>query len=101
MGSIGSLSNGFEARLRSFSRPALPFRCQCHKTFFPLSLMSRASKLEHFHLVITFQSSLTFAGNTRGLQKKEASERCFNWVGSSLGLKFEDLTGKGFQGQML
>ncbi len=98
MGSICSLSNGFGARLRIFSLLAL---CQCYKTFFPSLLMSRANKLEHFHLVITFQSSLTFAGNTRGLQKKEASERCFNWVGFGLGLKFEDLNGKGFQGQMI
>jgi hypothetical protein len=34
-------------------------------------------------LAITFQSSLTFADNTRSLPKKEAS-----WVGSWLALKF-------------
>jgi hypothetical protein len=35
-----------------------------------------------------FQSSLTFAGNTRSLPKKEASGWCSYWVGSSLALKF-------------
>jgi hypothetical protein len=41
-----------------------------------------------FVLAITFQSSLAFAGNTRSLPKKEASERCSNLVGSGLALKF-------------
>jgi hypothetical protein len=54
-----------------------------------------------FVLAITFQSSLTFAGNTRSLPKKEASERYSDWVGSGLALRFVDMTGKGFQGQML
>ncbi len=40
-----------------------------------------------FVLAITFQSSLAIAGNTRSLPKKEASERCSNWVGSGLALK--------------
>ncbi len=30
----------------------------------------------------------TFAGNTRSLPKKEASERSSNWVGFGLALKF-------------
>jgi hypothetical protein len=34
--------------------------------------------LECLHLAKTFQSSLTFAGNTRSLPKKEASEMCSN-----------------------
>ncbi len=61
----------------------------------------KPNKLESLHLAITFQSSLTFAGNTRSLPKKEASEKHSNWVGSGLALKFKDLTGKGFQGQTL
>jgi len=48
-------------------------------------LTTRPNKLD---LAISFQSSLTFAGNTRSLPKKEASERCSNWVGSGLPLKF-------------
>ena len=59
-------------------------RCRCYKNPFPSSLMSRPNKLNHLYLKITFQSGLTFAGNTRSLPKKEASERCFNWVGSGL-----------------
>jgi hypothetical protein len=51
--------------------------------------------LECLYLAITFQSRLTFAGNTRSLLKKEASEMCSNWVGSGLALKFKDLTAKG------
>jgi hypothetical protein len=61
-------------------------------------------KAKYFRLfvpAITFQSSLTFAGNTRSLPKKEASERCSNWVGSVLALRFKDQTGKGVQGQTL
>ncbi len=46
------------------------------------------NKLERLYLSITFQSSLTFAGNTSSLPKKEASERHSNWVGSGLALKF-------------
>jgi hypothetical protein len=45
---------------------------------FPLLLMTRPNKLECLYLSITFQSSLKFAGNTRSLPKKEASERCSN-----------------------
>ncbi len=37
--------------------------------------MTRPSKLECLYLAITFQTSLTFGGNTRSLPKKEASER--------------------------
>ncbi len=44
----------------------------------------RPNKLECLYLAITFQSSLTFAGNTRRLPKKEASERHSNGVQSSL-----------------
>ncbi len=54
-----------------------------------------------FEVTATAQSSLTFAGNTRSLPKKEASERRSNWVCSCLALKFKDLTGKGVQGQTL
>ncbi len=46
------------------------------------------NKLERLYVEITFQSSLTFAGNTGSLPKKEASERCSDWVGSGLALKF-------------
>jgi hypothetical protein len=56
---------------------------------FPSLLMMRPNKLECLYLAITFfLSSLTFAGNTRSLPKTEASERCSNWVGSGLDLKF-------------
>jgi hypothetical protein len=68
---------------------------------FSSSLTKRPNKLEGLYKAITFQSCLTFGGNTRSLPKKEASERCSNGVGSGLALKFLDLTGKGFQGQML
>jgi hypothetical protein len=50
-------------------------------------LTTRPNKQECLYLTITFQSSLTFAGNDRSLPKKEASERSFNWVGSGLALK--------------
>ena len=40
-----------------------------------------------FYLAIALQSSLTFAGNTRSLPKKEASERSSNWVCSGLAHK--------------
>ncbi len=46
------------------------------------------NKLGCLYLAITFQSSLTFAINTRSLSKKEASKRRSNWVGSGLTLKF-------------
>jgi hypothetical protein len=46
-----------------------------------------ANKLECLHLAKTFHSSLTFAGNTRNLPKKEASERHSHWVGSGFALK--------------
>ncbi len=55
------------------------------QNFFPLLVMMRPNKLECLYLEVT---SLTFAGNTRSLPKKEASERCSNWVGSGLALKF-------------
>jgi hypothetical protein len=55
---------------------------------FPSLLTMRPNKLECLYLAITFQSSLTFAGNTRSVPKKEVSERCSNWVGSGLALKF-------------
>ena len=51
-------------------------------------LMMRTNKLECLYLAITFQSCLTFSGNTRTLPKKEVSERCSNWLGSGLALKF-------------
>jgi len=59
------------------------------------------NKLECLHLAKTFQSSLTFASNTRSLPKKEASERHSNRVGSGFALKLQDLTGKGFEGKTL
>ncbi len=37
--------------------------------------MMRPNKLECLYLAIPFQSSLTFAGNTMSLPKKETSER--------------------------
>ncbi len=58
------------------------------KNFFPSLLIMRPNKLECLYLAITFQSSLTFAGNTRSLPKKEASEMRSDWVGSSLAFKF-------------
>ncbi len=59
-------------------------------------LMTRPNKLECLYLAITFQSSLTFAGNTRSLPKKEASERCSNWIGFSLCPQILRLDWKGF-----
>jgi hypothetical protein len=44
--------------------------CQCYKTFFSLLQTMRPNKLECLYPAITFQSSLTFAGNTRSLPKK-------------------------------
>jgi hypothetical protein len=58
------------------------------KNFFPSLLIMKPNKLECLYLVITFQSSLTFAGNTRSLPKRDVSERCSNMVGSGLALKF-------------
>jgi hypothetical protein len=55
---------------------------------FPSLLTMRPNKLECLYLAITFQSSLTFAVNTRSLTKKETSERHFNWIGSGIALKF-------------
>jgi hypothetical protein len=63
-------------------------RCQCYKTFFRSLLMTRLNKLECLCLATTFQSSLTFAGSTRSLPMKEASERSTNWVWSGLALNF-------------
>jgi len=60
-----------------------------------------AKKLECLYWAITFQSILTFAGSTRSLPKKEASERSSNCVCSDLALKFYDPTGKGYQGKTL
>ncbi len=74
---------------------APPSWYQCYKTFFPSLQTMRPNKLECLYLAITFKSSLTFAGNTRSLPKKEASERTSNWVCSGLAVKFKDLTGKG------
>jgi hypothetical protein len=47
-----------------------------------------ANKLECVYLAIPFQSSQTFAGSTRSLPKKEASERHSDRVGPGLALKF-------------
>jgi hypothetical protein len=58
------------------------------QNLFPSLLMMRPNKLECLYLAITFQSSLTFAGNIRNLPKKEASEKHSNRVGSGLALKF-------------
>ncbi len=62
--------------------------CKCYKTFFSSLQMTRPNKLECLYLAITFQSSLAFAGNTRSLPKKEASERSSNRVSFGLALKF-------------
>ncbi len=62
------------------------------ENIFSLSLTTRPNELL-FVLAITFQSILTFAGNTRSLSKKEASERTSNWVGSGLALKRPDWKG--------
>jgi hypothetical protein len=47
--------------------------------FFSLLIMTRPDKLECLYLAITFQSNLTFAGSTKSLSKKEASERSSDW----------------------
>ncbi len=47
-----------------------------------------AKEARAFVMAITFQFSLTLAGNTRSLPKKEASERSSNRIGSGLALKF-------------
>ncbi len=47
-------------------------------------LTMRPNKLECLCMANTFQSSLTIAGSTRSLLKKEASERSSNWVCSGL-----------------
>ncbi len=60
--------------------------------FLPSLLILKPNKLDCLYLAITFQSSLIFAGS---LPKEERSERCSNWVGSGLALKFQDLAGKG------
>jgi len=57
------------------------------KLFFSLLAM-RPNMLECLHLAKTLHSSLTFAGNTRSLPKKEASVWHSNWIGSGLALKF-------------
>ncbi len=59
------------------------------KNFFPPLLMMRPNKLECLYLPITFRSSLTFAGNTRSLPKKEASERHSYWVGFGMPSNFK------------
>ncbi len=51
------------------------------------SLMTRSNKLECLNLAKTFQSGPTFAGSTRSLPKKQASERPYNWVCFGLALK--------------
>ncbi len=53
--------------------------CQCYKKNSSVLTM-RPNKLEYLYLAITFQSSLTFAGSTRSLPKKDASERPSNWL---------------------
>ncbi len=82
-------------KIKCFLLAFLPvFRKACqpgaksYKTFFSLLLATRPNRLECLYLAITFQSNITFAGNTRSLPKKEASERSSNWVGSGLALKF-------------
>jgi hypothetical protein len=58
------------------------------KNIFSLLQTMRPNKLECLYLANTFQCSQAFAGNTRSLPKKEASERSSNWVFSGLALKF-------------
>ena len=62
------------------------------KNIFFVSNEAAASQLECLYLAITFQSSLTFAGNTRSLPKKEASERHSKWVGSLGPVSYTHLT---------
>ena len=59
----------------------------------------RPNKLKCLCLAFTFQSSLTFAGNTRSLPKKEHLKGGPIGLALALPSKFQDLTGKGFQGQ--
>jgi hypothetical protein len=61
-------------------------RSPCYENFF--SFVSDGDTNKCLYLAITFQSSLTFAGNTRSLPKKEGSERSSNSVCSGLTLKF-------------
>ncbi len=60
---------------------------QCFESF-SLLQTTRPNKLECLYLANPFQSSLAFAGNTRGLPKNEAPERSPNWVASGLAFKF-------------
>jgi hypothetical protein len=69
--------------------------------FVLMQTMKKPNKLEGLHLTIIFQTSLTFAGNTRSLPQKEPSERSSNGICSGLALNFKDPTGRGFQGQAL
>ncbi len=50
--------------------------------------MTRPNKLEGLSLETLSDQVLEFEGYARSLPKKEAFERCFNWVGSDLALKF-------------
>ena len=64
-----------------------------HSSLFGLIISNKgkkkiSNKLECLHLAKTVQSGLTFAGSTRSLPKKEASESSSNWVCSGLALKF-------------
>jgi len=53
-----------------------PTRCQCYKTFFPLSLMTRANKLEGLSLETLSSQVLEFEGKARANQIG-ASFKCF------------------------
>ncbi len=76
-GRVGSQNRKEKGRPRKLNcRSAIWW--QCYKTFFSSLQTMRPNKLECLYLVITFPSSLTFAGNTRSLPKKEASERSSN-----------------------
>ncbi len=53
---------------------------RCYKNLLFFVAEAPLNKLECLYLAITFQSSLPFAGSTRSLPKKEACERCSNYV---------------------
>ncbi len=57
--------------LELFLRSPMGTRSQSYQTSFSSSVMIRPNKLECLHLAKTFQSSLTFAGSTRNLPKKQ------------------------------
>ncbi len=61
--------------LELFLRSPMGTRSQSYQTSFSSSVMTRPNKLECLHLAKTFQSSLTFAGSTRNLPKKQGQSK--------------------------